>query len=170
MSPEDLAINRDEESGVRAALSRLPRHSATVLVLRHSGLSYAEVADATGVKVGQVGTMLRRAEAALRKLRAAGTTVFLNTHLLEEAEQVCDRVCVIDHGRSIATGTLAELVGRASSVRMKIGGLGQGWWRYFSDFGHRSADSEWLTVEHIASSGSPSSLTPSLPSRVGSRP
>ena len=49
------------------ALSRLPRHSATVLVLRHSGLSYTEVADAMGVKVGQVGTMLRRAEAALRK-------------------------------------------------------------------------------------------------------
>jgi RNA polymerase sigma factor (sigma-70 family) len=67
VGPEDLAINRDEESGVRAALSRLPRHSATVLVLRHSGLSYAEVADAMGVKVGQVGTMLRRAEAALRK-------------------------------------------------------------------------------------------------------
>jgi RNA polymerase sigma factor (sigma-70 family) len=65
--PEDLAIDRDEESGVRTALSRLPRHSATVLVLRHSGLSYAEVADAMGVKVGQVGTMLRRAEAALRK-------------------------------------------------------------------------------------------------------
>ena len=49
------------------ALSRLSQHSATVLVLRHSGLSYAEVADAMGVKVGQVGTMLRRAEAALRK-------------------------------------------------------------------------------------------------------
>jgi RNA polymerase sigma factor (sigma-70 family) len=65
--PEDLAIDRDEESSVRMALSRLPRHSATVLVLRHSGLSYAEVADAMGVKVGHVGTMLRRAEAALRK-------------------------------------------------------------------------------------------------------
>ena len=67
VGPENLAINRDQESAVRAALSRLPRHSATVLVLRHSGLSYAEVADSMGVKVGQVGTMLRRAEAALRK-------------------------------------------------------------------------------------------------------
>ena len=38
-----------------------------MLVLRHSGLSYAEVAEAMGVKVGQVGTMLRRAEASLRK-------------------------------------------------------------------------------------------------------
>jgi ABC-2 type transport system ATP-binding protein len=87
----------------------------------------------------------------IRALRAKGTTVFLNTHLLEEAEQVCDRVCVIDHGRSIATGTLAELVGRAASVRLKIGGLDQEWWRDFSDFGHWTADGEWLTVEHIAS-------------------
>ena len=67
MGPEDLAVDRDEEHAVRTALCRLPRHSATVLVLRHSGLSYAEVADSMGVKVGQVGTMLRRAEAALRK-------------------------------------------------------------------------------------------------------
>ena len=52
---EDLAINRDEESGVRAALSRLPRHSATVLVLRHSGLSYAEVADAWASKSARSG-------------------------------------------------------------------------------------------------------------------
>ncbi len=67
LGPEDLVVDRDEGSEVRMALSRLPRHAATVLVLRHSGLSYAEVADAMGVKVGQVGTMLRRAEAALRK-------------------------------------------------------------------------------------------------------
>jgi DNA-directed RNA polymerase specialized sigma24 family protein len=40
---------------------------ATVLVLRHSGLSYAEVAAAMNVKQGHVGTMLRRAESALRK-------------------------------------------------------------------------------------------------------
>ncbi|MFN2451215.1 MAG: RNA polymerase sigma factor [Candidatus Dormibacteria bacterium] len=52
---------------VRAALRRLPQRSSTVLVLRHSGLSYAEVAAAVGCKPGDVGTMLRRGEAALRK-------------------------------------------------------------------------------------------------------
>ena len=65
--PEDVALSRESEAEVRAALARLPRNAATVLVLRHSGLSYAEVADSMGVKIGQVGTMLRRAEAALRK-------------------------------------------------------------------------------------------------------
>jgi len=52
---------------VRAALGRLPAKSAAVLALRYSGLSYAETAAALGVNVGQVGTLLRRAEAALRK-------------------------------------------------------------------------------------------------------
>lgn len=52
---------------VRALLARLPRKSAAVLALRYSGLSYGEVAAALGVGVGQVGTLLRRAEAALRK-------------------------------------------------------------------------------------------------------
>jgi RNA polymerase sigma-70 factor (ECF subfamily) len=65
--PEELMLEREEHGELRRALARLPRHSATVLVLRHSGLSYAEVAEAMGVKPAHVGTMLRRAEAALRK-------------------------------------------------------------------------------------------------------
>jgi RNA polymerase sigma-70 factor (ECF subfamily) len=66
-SPEELAIASDEGRAVRTALARMPRHAATVLVLRHSGLSYAEIAEAMDVRVGQIGTMLRRAEARLRK-------------------------------------------------------------------------------------------------------
>jgi DNA-directed RNA polymerase specialized sigma24 family protein len=54
------------------ALGRLPRRGATVLVLRHSGLSYAEIGAAMHVTAGHVGTMLRRAESALgRELRDA---------------------------------------------------------------------------------------------------
>ena len=65
--PEEAALDRESAAEVRRALARLPRRSAAVLVLRHSGLSYAEVAEAMNVKVGHVGTMLRRAESALRK-------------------------------------------------------------------------------------------------------
>ncbi len=46
---------------------RLPERSAAVLALRYSGLSYAEIATATGTRVTHIGTMLRRAEQALRK-------------------------------------------------------------------------------------------------------
>jgi RNA polymerase sigma-70 factor (ECF subfamily) len=65
--PEETVLDRESRAEVRQALSRLPRRAATVLVLRHNGLSYAEVAEAMNVKVGHVGTMLRRAEKALRK-------------------------------------------------------------------------------------------------------
>ncbi|HTW01755.1 MAG TPA: sigma-70 family RNA polymerase sigma factor [Streptosporangiaceae bacterium] len=67
MSPEETVLDRESRTEVRRALRRLPRRAATVLVLRHNGLSYAEVAEAMNVKVGHVGTMLRRAESALRK-------------------------------------------------------------------------------------------------------
>lgn len=56
-----------EHARLRAALGRMPRQQATVLVLRHSGLSYAEIAAHTDLSPGSVGTTLRRAEAALRQ-------------------------------------------------------------------------------------------------------
>ncbi len=65
--PERAAEEAEQRRQVRTALSRLPKRSAAVLALRYNGLSYAEVAAALHVKVGQVGTMLRRAEAMLRK-------------------------------------------------------------------------------------------------------
>jgi RNA polymerase sigma-70 factor (ECF subfamily) len=65
--PEETVLDRESRIEVRQALSRLPRRAATVLVLRHNGLSYAEVAEAMQVNVRHVGTMLRRAESALRK-------------------------------------------------------------------------------------------------------
>jgi RNA polymerase sigma-70 factor (ECF subfamily) len=60
---EEAAVRRE----VRQALRKLPQRTAALLVLRYSGLSYAEVATALGTKVGNVGTLLRRAEEALRK-------------------------------------------------------------------------------------------------------
>ena len=69
-----LEVNEDRRL-VRQALARLAPRPAAVLVLRASGLSYAEVAQALGVGIGQVGTLLRRAEAALRKEVVRGTSV-----------------------------------------------------------------------------------------------
>src|SRR3954452_12347845 len=63
----DLVITRDERSSVRAALARLPHRQAAALVLRHSGLSYAEVAAALDLSPGSVGTTVRRAESVLLK-------------------------------------------------------------------------------------------------------
>lgn len=82
-------------------------------------------------------------------LRARGTTVFLNTHLLDEVEHICDRAAVIDKGETIATGTLAELVGRQSSVRLRVSGLQGRWWEKLTGFGTWTAEDEWIVVTGI---------------------
>ena len=46
----------------------------------------------------------------VKGIRERGTTVFLTTHLMEEAERLCDRVAIIEHGRLIELGTPEELV------------------------------------------------------------
>src|SRR5688572_21078974 len=61
------AVLAEERALIREALARIPAKSASVLALRYSGLSYAEVAAAIGVNADQIGTLLRRAEEALRK-------------------------------------------------------------------------------------------------------
>jgi ABC-2 type transport system ATP-binding protein len=56
----------------------------------------------------------------VRDIRARGTTVILTTHLMEEAERLCDRVAIIEHGRTIEVGTPAELVRRHCPERRVI--------------------------------------------------
>jgi ABC-2 type transport system ATP-binding protein len=45
----------------------------------------------------------------VRRLQAGGMTVFLTTHYLEEADALCDRLAIIDHGRIVAEGTPTQL-------------------------------------------------------------
>jgi RNA polymerase sigma factor (sigma-70 family) len=71
---KQVEVNEDRRE-VRRALGRMAPKPAAVLVLRASGLSYAEVAQALGVGIGQVGTLLRRAEAALRKEVSRGSSL-----------------------------------------------------------------------------------------------
>jgi ABC-2 type transport system ATP-binding protein len=48
----------------------------------------------------------------LRRFKAQGRTILLTTHYMDEAERLCDRVAVVDHGKVIALGTPAELIAR----------------------------------------------------------
>ncbi len=49
---------------------------------------------------------------AVKQVAAAGTTVVYTTHYLEEAEQLCDRIAIMDHGKILAEGTLDQLKSR----------------------------------------------------------
>lgn len=61
----------------------------------------------------------------LVRLKEAGKTIFLNSHMLQEVEQVCDRVAILDHGLLKGIGTVEELVPRRSEeidVRLTVRG------------------------------------------------
>src|SRR5690606_28308591 len=53
----------------------------------------------------------------IRRLRDEGMTVFLTTHYLDEADALCDRIGIIDHGEIVAEGTPAELKREISGDR-----------------------------------------------------
>jgi len=59
----------------------------------------------------------------IERLKARGTTVFLNSHLLTEVERVCDRVAVVDGGRVIAEGSIEDLTRGVGGVRLRIAGV-----------------------------------------------
>ncbi len=54
---------------------------------------------------------------AIARTRQEGCTVLLTTHYIDEAEQLCDRVAIIDHGRIIAMGTPHELMARSQAAQ-----------------------------------------------------
>jgi ABC-2 type transport system ATP-binding protein len=60
----------------------------------------------------------------VRRLRAGGMTIFLTTHYLEEADALCDRLAIIDHGRIVAEGTAEELKRQIAGdvVTLGVGG------------------------------------------------
>lgn len=56
----------------------------------------------------------------IRGLRERGTTVFLNSHLLAEVELTCDRVAVVDRGKVISFGSIAEVTSGSDVVRLRV--------------------------------------------------
>jgi len=72
LDPAEAAAREDERAVVRRALAVLPERQAQLLLLRHAGLSYRELAEALDVAPGSVGTLLARAEAAFEKVYREG--------------------------------------------------------------------------------------------------
>jgi ABC-2 type transport system ATP-binding protein len=86
----------------------------------------------------------------IRGLGERGTTVFLNSHLLSEVEQVCDRVAIVDRGKVIAEGTLDELLG-GDAVRIRVVDLERAATNGLSRFGQLDQDGDWLVIRGIDS-------------------
>ncbi|MBQ1046839.1 ATP-binding cassette domain-containing protein, partial [Micromonospora sp. C72] len=57
----------------------------------------------------------------IRRLRTEGMTVFITTHYLDEADALCDRIAIMDHGEVVAEGTPAELKREISGEVVIVG-------------------------------------------------
>ena len=85
----------------------------------------------------------------IRRARDAGSTIFLNSHLLTEVERVCDRVAIIDHGGVVASGRLDDLLGE-SYVRIRATDLPKTATASLDRFGRVVAsDDGWLSIAGI---------------------
>jgi len=56
----------------------------------------------------------------LERFRADGGTILLTTHYMDEAQTLCDRVAVVDHGKLIALGTPAELIASLGAPKVVV--------------------------------------------------
>jgi|SRR5579862_5137726 len=56
----------------------------------------------------------------IEKVRSEGMSLIYTTHYMEEAERLCDRIAIVDHGRIIALGTNADLVQNAFGTRSQV--------------------------------------------------
>ena len=63
---------------------------------------------------------MREIRQLLRDLAADGVTIFLSSHLLNEVEQICDRVAVLNRGQIVADGKVSDLLGQ-QQMMVKIG-------------------------------------------------
>ena len=87
--------------------------------------------------------------AIVRAARDRGATVILNSHLLNEVEQVCDRVVILHQGRSIASGPVEEIVG-GGGVRLRVTGLDDGLRERLAAFGPLVAEDDgWLAIRPL---------------------
>lgn len=59
----------------------------------------------------------------LQKLRKQGKTIFLNSHLLEDVEVLCDRVALLNNGEIMAQGSVEEMLQEQNRWRLRVSGL-----------------------------------------------
>ncbi|MCC8190571.1 MAG: ABC transporter ATP-binding protein [Planctomycetes bacterium] len=65
----------------------------------------------------------RQVREAILDLHASGITIFFSSHILSDVEMICHRAALIDHGKLLASGTIADLL-QAEETEIEVGGTG----------------------------------------------
>lgn len=92
------------------------------------GLACALVNDPAIVFLDEPSSALdpigrREVRTILERLKAQGKTIFLNSHLLEDVEALCDRIALLNNGRVLRHGSVSEVIHTRTRWQFKVGGL-----------------------------------------------
>lgn len=103
---EKMGLNKDARRKVEKYSGGMKRRLSLILALVHD----PQVVFLDEPTVGMDPQSRRAVWGFIRELKAEGKTIILTTHYMEEAEDLCDRVGIIDHGKLIALGSPSELI------------------------------------------------------------
>jgi ABC-2 type transport system ATP-binding protein len=116
-SPEQLGRRWGRERLWRRPFARLSGGEQQRLFIALALVNRPEVVFFDELTTGLDPQARRATWDLVRRVRDDGATVVLVTHFMEEAEQLCDRVAIVDQGRVVATGTPSQLVSRGDATQ-----------------------------------------------------
>ena len=112
LNPDDVIARVSLESKANAFIEQLSGGQQQRLAVALALVGDPEVLFLDEPTTGLDPQSRRQLWDVIRDLRDRGRTIVLTTHYMDEAERLCDRVAIIDHGKIIAQGSPAELIAR----------------------------------------------------------
>ena len=112
LRPDDVIARVSLESKSNAFIEQLSGGQQQRLAVAISLVGDPEILFLDEPTTGLDPQSRRQLWEVIRELRDRGRTVLLTTHYMDEAERLCDRVAIIDHGKIIALGSPTELISR----------------------------------------------------------
>ena len=117
VKPEELLERFALEDKARASFETLSGGQRQRLALALAFVNQPEVVFLDEPTAGLDPQSRRELHGQIARMRSDGHTLLLTTHDLDEAQQLCDRVAIIDHGRIVAMGTPRDLMARSKSAQ-----------------------------------------------------
>ena len=112
---EDLDLSSKANSYARGLSGGMKRRLMIAKALVHSPSILVLDEPTAGVDV----TLRKQLWNYINKLKNKGTTILLTTHYIEEAERLCDRICIVDKGKVILSETKQKIMNKFKKKKLK---------------------------------------------------